>query len=338
METFQKFILAFFIFAVIAAIFSVGVKLNLIRIPLHQPTPTPKIAILETPTQAPTPPYGTPAPSTPGFAPTTQPQKTGVKWGAYAGDTVFDKANFESRVGAEMDMQAFFVDARDDFPSDLATPLKMQGKTLVIFWEPKTISLDEIIDGRADSDIERMAVGARVFGGPIIFVPMHEMNGFWSTWCGVIGTNTTAKFITAWRRIHAFFDGVSNVKFGFAPNCSSWPKTTANQIEKYWPGDDFVDIVGADGFNFGSPWLTFGQLYNNALTRLVAFKKPIYIFAFACAPSSQKAAWITDALTVQIPKHKEITGWIWFNVIKERDWAVWSDAKSLEAFKKAVNK
>ena len=45
---------------------------------------------------------------------------------------------------------------------------------------------------------------------------------------------------------------------------------------------------------------------------------------------------ITDALTVQMARHPEIAGWIWFNEAKERDWRVWSDERSLEAFRESL--
>jgi len=53
----------------------------------------------------------------------------------------------------------------------------------------------------------------------------------------------------------------------------------------------------------------------------------------ASAGGSAKAAWITDAYTVQMKKYPLLKGWMWFNENKEKDWRVNSDLASLAAFK-----
>jgi hypothetical protein len=66
------------------------------------------------------------------------------------------------------------------------------------------------------------------------------------------------------------------------------------------------------------------------------YGKPIIITSTACAESSGKSAWITNALTVAIKKYPNVIGWIWFNENKEANWLVNSDAASLTAFKAAI--
>ncbi len=259
-----------------------------------------------------------------------------VKWGAYVGDAVTDAAAFETRVGHKMNLQAIFVGFGDDFPSSYKSTVSDQGKSLVIFWEPYNTSLSSIISGLSDSYINKFAAAAKAYGGQVILAPFHEMNGNWDTWDGTVGTNTPAKVIQAWQHLHNLFSGVTNVKFGWTVNHESVPDTTSNQLENYYPGDAYVDYVGVDGFNFDNPWQSFSQVFDNALSRLAVYHKPIYLFSFACAEGATKPAWITDALTVQIPKHPEIAGWIWFNSNKEKDWRVWSDQASLQAFNAAL--
>jgi hypothetical protein len=97
-----------------------------------------------------------------------------------------------------------------------------------------------------------------------------------------------------------------------------------------------VDYVGVDGFNFGSPWQTFSDVFSSSLSKLKSFNKPIYIFSMASAEGAQKASWIKDALTNIYAPNSGISGWIWFNESKEEDWRVWSDNSSLNAFKSAI--
>jgi hypothetical protein len=49
-----------------------------------------------------------------------------------------------------------------------------------------------------------------------------------------------------------------------------------------------------------------------------------------------KAAWITDAVTVQMKKYPLLKGWVWFNESKAHNWRIDSDPASLAAFKAAV--
>lgn len=238
-------------------------------------------------------------------------------------------------VGKSMNMQAIFVGGADAFPSAYGPSVRDKGKTLVIFWEPTGVSLDAIIAGSLDGSVRQFAAGAAVYGGPVIFAPFHEMNGDWVTWGGTVGSNTPAKLVSAWRRVHGLFAGVPNVTFAWVVNSHSVPETAINAIPNYYPGDAYVDYVGIDGFNFGNPWLTFDQIFSTALATVANYQKPKMIFSMASAAGSQKAAWITDALVTQMARHPEIRGWIWFNANKEQDWRVNSDPNSLSAFKAA---
>jgi len=93
--------------------------------------------------------------------------------------------------------------------------------------------------------------------------------------------------------------------------------------------------VGVDGFNFGNPWQSYDEIFSSALSRLKKYNKPIYIFSMACAQGSQKADWITDALS-KIKSDPSITGFIWFNEDKEQNWLINSDQQALQAFQNAI--
>lgn len=258
-----------------------------------------------------------------------------VAWGAYVGDQTTDAATFENLVGHQMNMQVVFVGwgASNPFPAQYAPTVRDVGKTLVVFWEQTGTTLDNITAGNSDTYISQFAATAQSYGGPIILAPFAEMNGNWDSWGGTVGTNTPAKVIAAWQHVHNLFAGVTNVKFAWDVNSTSVPNTTANAITAYYPGDAYVDYVAVDGFNFGSPWQTFDQVFGSALATLKNYGKPVYILSMASAPGTQKAAWITDAFSVQVPLHSEVVGWVWFNQLKEKNWRVNSDANSLVAFK-----
>ena len=275
--------------------------------------------------------------------------KGSVQWGAYVGDGTSDAATFESEVGAKMNLQAVFVGWGNDngpFPSQYASTVAAQGKTLVIFWEPgdgsgslnePTYNYNSITSGSWDSYFQTFAAAAKAYGGNVIIVPFAEMNGNWDPWDGTVNGNSAASFIAAWQHMHSFFGADSNVKWAWDVNSDSEPNTTANSVAAYYPGSQYVDYVGEDVFNFANPWSSFAQIAGATLSQLKTYGKPIYLFSIASEQGTQKAAWITDALNVQIPSDG-IAGWIWFNVNKEQDWLVNSDPASLTAFQAGIPK
>jgi hypothetical protein len=280
-------------------------------------------------------------------ATTTKTTAKKILWGAYIGADDTALAPFEALAEAPVDLQAVFVGWGDNggFPVWVDS-LAGSGKTLVIFWEPSNgnsdivvqpdYNYDSILNGSWNSYLASFAAEAKAYGGPIIVVPFEEMNGNWYPWSGTSNGNTPAKMIAAFRYVHSYFSGVSNVRFGWAPNAVSEPDTPANAIAAYYPGDAYVDYVGLDGFNFGGEnEQSFEQVFGNALFELSQYQKPVYIFSMATAEEPTKAAWITDALAVQIP-HDDIAGWIWFNQDKEQQWAIDSDLAALAAFRAAV--
>ena len=273
---------------------------------------------------------------------------SGIAWGAYVGWRASAGARFEGIIGKKMNHQAVFIHwgNENEFPSEVAETLKKDNKTLIIYWEAMDyngdtvnqprFSYDNIIKGAWDDYIISFANDCKEYGAPVILIPFEEMNGDWYPWSGTKNNNSPQKHILAYRHVRDLFKDVANVKFGWTINNDSVPDTLANQPGAYYPGNDYVDYVGVNGFNFGQPWQSFNDVFGKTLERLKAYQKPIFIFSFACSDGPKKAAWITDALTVQLPKYPQIKGWVWFNEKKERDWRVWSDQNSLKAFQAAL--
>ncbi len=277
-----------------------------------------------------------------------------VSWGAFAGDTPSDDANFEALVGQQMDMVAVFVGWGNNgaFPSNFEQAVAGEHKTLVIFWEPSdgsgnltepNYNYASISGGTWDHYLQSFAAAAKAYNGPIILVPFEEMNGNWDPWDGTVNGNSPSSFIAAWQHVYNIFEAAgvagssptANVKFAWDVNNVSEPDTASNSIAVYYPGSAYVDYVGVDGFNFGDPWQSFADVFAPAIGQLQIYDKPIYIFSMASAEGPQKAAWITDALTTSMQEYP-IAGWIWFNQNKEQDWLVNSDPAALAAFQAAV--
>lgn len=316
-------------------------------------TPTPTFTIKNNPTaiQTITPstiPSPTNRPTAVPVTPIATPTLTktsAMTWGAYVSWDPAQVKVFQTLVGKVPNYLATFVHwgNENDLPVSLGNLAKSQNQTLVIYWEAMDYNVaspldtrfnyDAILSGKWDAYITSFAAQSKSYGSPIIIVPFGEMNSDWYPWSGTINNNTSAKHVAAFQYVRKFFTSVPNVKFAWAPNNDSVPDVVGNQISDYYPGDEFVDYVGVDGFNFGNPWQSFTDVFNRSLTSVEKYNKPVIIFSMSSAPGIGKADWIKTGLGTEIYKHSKLIGWIWFNENKEKDWRVNSDPDSLNAFK-----
>ena len=272
------------------------------------------------------------------------PDKRQISWGAYPGEKISDKQELEEKVGRKMQMVATFVnwDNHANFPAKLASELKANDQTLVIYWESRDekirnvndpkYSYDAILRGDFDQYIREFGEEVRQAKVPTIVLPFIEMNGNWYPWSITTNGNSQVKHIMAYRKLYTMLHEIPNLKLGWVVNNGSVPSTVHNSIAMLYPGDQYTDYVGIDGFNFGNPDQSFREVFDESLKELRELGKPIYIFSMATADGQGKALWIQD-MNKQLLKYPEIQGFIWFNINKERDWRIWSDPESLEAFK-----
>lgn len=266
-----------------------------------------------------------------------------IKWGAYAGDSIADKEEFEEKIGAKPDYISTFLlwGEGNYFPIELASNVKNNDQTLVIYWESrdaktrnlndKKYSYDAIIDGEWDDYIRSIGQTIKESGAQVILIPFIEMNGNWYPWSITKNNNNPEKHKLAYQKIHTLIGGIPNIKFAWVVNNGGAPDVPENEVEGLYPGSEYIDYVGVDGFNFGTPWQNFDEVFTDSLIELKKFNKPIVIFSMASSDGEKKAEWIEN-FGVQLLKYPEVKGFIWFNQDKERDWRIWSDSASLDAF------
>lgn len=284
--------------------------------------------------------------------------------GCYTGifpgyQTVFD---VEKLVGKKMAIVLSFTDRWGPpyyFPKGYCDVLWETDHLPLITWQPTLASLQEIIDGRWDRFIEQWARDARDYGHPLMIRWGHEMNGDWYPWSGVRngGGRLTGfgnpqepdgpeRYVAAYRHIHDSFEemGASNVIWVWAPNEGNPVGTSWNEVENYYPGDEYVDWLGMDGYNWGtsrpwSRWRSFDEIFGEFYRKLskLASDKPIMIAEFASTEDGgDKAQWITDAFRRIKTAYPQIKAFVWFNLTKETSWAMDSSPESLEAFRQAL--
>ena len=198
------------------------------------------------------------------------------------------------------------------------------GNVPMITWEPFTggsTATDievRIAGGQYDTYIKTWAGRLKVFlAGPdgligndddrrVYIRFAHEMNGNWYPWSAALGGNSPASFIAMWRRVVGIFDGLglgaTHVQWVW---CVNHEDVGGFSAEAYYPGDEFVDWVALDGYNWGrsetwSSWKSPAECYDAMLTRVraIAGSKPLALTEFASTTSggsvAAKSQWITD--------------------------------------------
>ncbi|MEZ5889788.1 MAG: hypothetical protein R3D52_05750 [Xanthobacteraceae bacterium] len=201
---------------------------------------------------------------------------------------------FNSNVGT---ISAIFIRWAD-------APPCFQGKTTFIWWESHDVSLDSIINGSQDDVIK--SFGSKLCPDTII-APFHEMNLSESPWSGVAPGNSAVKLVAAWKHIHNIIG--SKAKYAWVVNNASIPDIEGNRPVDYWPGSDYVDIVGVDGFDWGG--LSFCQSISPNFRTIKAYRKPVWVTSFGTANSPAQARWIADA--VETAKAVGIQALIYFS-------------------------
>lgn len=86
---------------------------------------------------------------------------------------------------------------------------------------------------------------------PIIFRPWHEMDGNWFWWGA--GHCTPEQYKELYRYTASYLKdklGVHNMLFAWSPDCNFMNE---EEYLKYYPGDDYVDLVGMDEYEDMKP-------------------------------------------------------------------------------------
>ncbi|PSQ24241.1 endoglucanase [Halobacteriales archaeon QS_8_65_32] len=242
------------------------------------------------------------------------------------------------------------------FVEKLLTPIWERGSVPIVTWMPAYTEPPEdsdplvdrrIHEGEYDRIIETWAeelaawtVGSDGDRAPerrLYFRPAHEMNGNWFPWSATDETSAE-DYIGMWRYVRRIFADTAmdetNIQWMWAPNADEVGDVDA---EAYYPGDEYVDWIGLDGFNFGdveswSDWRSPEELFGGMLDRVQAIAdKPIALTEFASTSyyegeyrPEKKAEWIADAYAMI--EREDIAMACWFDIDKdgtdESDWAV----------------
>ena len=241
----------------------------------------------------------------------------------------------------------FFRDLRCSYPRRAVDQIADRGATTIIsleLWhwgaDRARSFLPPLVAGEYDTFLRDWARAARSDGRRVLLRFGFEFNGDWFSWAG-----QPELYVSAWRRAHGIFkqEGADNVEWVWAPNFVNRPRD--NDMHRYYPGDEHVDWVAVDGYNFGDEhdewhrWESFDEVFGAVLSDLESRypDKRLMIAEMGCAAddAERRAAWIRDAWA-SILKRPRIDAVVWFNLDTrnrgEPNFAIDALPGSLEAF------
>ncbi|GGK80828.1 hypothetical protein GCM10012284_13480 [Mangrovihabitans endophyticus] len=208
------------------------------------------------------------------------------------------------------------------------------GATLMISWHG--VRYADITGGGSDRRIAAAARNLAAQGKPLLLRWGWEMNGDWFAWGGAANGKDPGGYVTVWRRLHRIFreEGADNVAWVWSPNWNSSPDASWNRMQRYYPGDDYVDWVGVSGYDFyrESPSTLFDPVVNT-----YGDDKPIIITETAGIDfgGDSKARWIDD-LSGYVRRTSPIEAVVWFDTDTHNDtnFRIDSTAGALAAYRK----
>lgn len=188
---------------------------------------------------------------------------------------------------------------------------------------PQIADLKLIAQGGFDPYFAEMAGTLRDYGGPVFLSINHEMNGTWFPYSQAYPGSryTTADWVASWRRIVDILrrEGANNVAFVWSPNVPSVPDEGALGYQKYYPGDEYVDWIGAS-FYSGNPIENLSQLY-----RIYATKKPFFLTEWATSIEKNRyypnfpgeGVWVRNVIASLQKTYPRVKAISWFEWKKD---------------------
>ena len=202
-----------------------------------------------------------------------------------------------------------------------------------------------VLLGKYDSYFRTLCSQIKDYGKPVLFRLNNEMNSDWTSYCGMMTLVDPEIFIQVWRHIYDIFEeeGVDNCIWIFNPIADSCPYSNWGEDLAYYPGNEYVQILGATNYVMGNslPLNSFRSCYNQVFNENSAIfgSMPWIISEFACGSggavsgeemryADEQAEWVYDMF-------KEFASYD--SYLKPFKGGVWFDCNDYDADGNTVN-
>jgi beta-mannanase len=196
----------------------------------------------------------------------------------------------------------------------------------------RVFSLRRIIGGDFDADLRRWADDARAFGTPVLAEYGTEMNGFWFGWNATHNgvQDGARRFRLAYRHIITIMRarGADNVSWVFHVNDDDQPAKPWNRLERYYPGDRYIDWLATSVYGALTPQEHWNEPFARGMDRVYPrlrrlADKPILVSEFGVTknnPRVDPVRWADQAFEQLLSdRWPRVRGFSWWNETWEND-------------------
>lgn len=269
----------------------------------------------------------------------------GSKNGMGGDVTLSDVKSYQGAVGKSLAWVYFWNNWYENprFPYQTASWIRANGSVpyirMMLLSRPTiprpdpVYSLRNILDGKFDALLRNWMLGARRFGSPVIAEYGVEVDGWWFPWNGLYnkegGTyaDSVARFRQAYRHIIriAREEGAYNIRWVFHVDPWDEPDEAWNKFENYYPGDEWIDWVGASVYGRQLPSdpeaVSFRYQMDWVYQRMQRLThKPFIVCEFGNIEDPQQAAWTKAALADMVGgRWPMLMGFSWWNAVFKND-------------------
>jgi hypothetical protein len=232
------------------------------------------------------------------------------------------------------------------FPTEACRALRREGVVPLVGMMPwsapvqnsaeSRYTMERVASGEFDSGIRQCALDVKALGFPIMMEFGPEANGSWFPWNGAWngrGKDTYGergwpdgpeRFRDAYRRVVEIFraSGALDVTWVFHIASDGRPKEGWNAAKFYYPGDEWIDWVGASVYGRlrgDAPAIRFDKIMDKVYPGLAALSsaRPIAVLEMGVSESvmrQDKPSWIEGAMeSVTSGRYPRLRAVSWWN-------------------------
>lgn len=236
-----------------------------------------------------------------------------IKWGLFEPSSVHGLEKFyeiENSLDYDFEYVLQYYDLTYPIDAENLKAIYNDGKTLEFTLQTNengNIESDvmfKILDNLYDEEIRVIAGALKAVEHPVLFRLNNEMDGDWCIYSALNYQKDTRLYVEVWKYIYGIFEeeGLDNIIWVWNPNEKSFPDFKWNHYSNYFPGEEYVDIIGVTGYNTGNyytgeTWREFRMIYDEFMPE---FKEvfegyPFMITEFGSSEfGGDKSAWIGD--------------------------------------------
>jgi mannan endo-1,4-beta-mannosidase len=243
---------------------------------------------------------------------------------------------FAGVAGRQPNITVYYSPWGASFRARFVTAAAQAGAVVLVQMEPWHASMEAIAAGHWDRYLHRFAAQVRHYGGQVILSFAPEADGGWYPWSWHHAHPN--EYRAAWRHVVTLFRDSDAINVTWLWDISG-RRPGAALARSWWPGPQYVDWVGIDGY-FATRADTFKSVIGDTARAVRKFtRKPVLLSEVGIGPVAGQARKI-PGLFAGIRRNR-LLGLIYFDVAQHhglyhQDWRLDGNPAAVAAFRAGV--